>query len=130
MQGVSPATHDLHIVEPERLDHLLEESGAAQQRLDQRHLEVGAPNRQHQTWQPGAAADVTDSGGLRDGVGQHCTVDQVALPQPRGLAGSDQAANHAVSGEESGVLLSKGQALGRENPLRRFRHSGRSRCFT
>ena len=47
VQLLGATAHDLDVVEPELADHLVEERRAPQQRLDQRHRDVGARDRHH-----------------------------------------------------------------------------------
>ena len=63
---------------------------------------------------------------LRDRVGQERAVDQVPLPEPRDLAGTDQAADHPVVGQQGGVPLRQRQRESRTPPRRRRRRG----CFT
>ena len=60
-------------------------------------------------------------------VGQHRAVEEVPLPQPRSLAGPDQAPDHALGREQVGVPLGQPEAANSEHPPRLWGHGG---CFT
>jgi hypothetical protein len=80
--------------------HFVEKRDPPLQRLDEVHLEVGAPDSHHDTGQTGAASHVDDARAGWQQVGDDGTVEQVALPQPGHLAGADQTARQGVGGEQ------------------------------
>ena len=88
---------------------------------------TGAQLSESQAGQTGTGADVAHGRGLRDGLGQDRRVEDVAVPELRGLAGADQAPDHALGGEEVGVADSQVEALGREHPPCRSGNGGWSR---
>ena len=81
-----------HLVESEVVDHLVEERRAAQQRLDQRHVEVRPGDRPHQARQAGARPDVGDRRTDRNPRHHHRAVQDVAVPEPRHFTRTDQPA--------------------------------------
>ena len=89
--------------ETERIDHLGEEGGAAQQRLDEGHREVGARQRERDPGEAGAAPEVGDAHPLRDDLADDRAVEQVPLPEPAGLAGPEQASFGPRSRQPAGV---------------------------
>ena len=64
----------------------------------------------------------------RDRLAQHRAVQQVPVPQPGRLAGTDQAPHDAVGGQQVGVPLGQGQPVRREHPPRHA--AGDGGCFT
>ena len=111
-------------------DHRLgEERGASQQGLDQADLEVRSRERQHQPGEAGAASDVTDGRRVGDGLPEDRAVQQVSIPQPGSLPGTDQAPDDPVVREQVGEPLGARQRV-RENPPGRGRCRRRGGCFT
>ena len=87
----------------ESLDDLDQERRPSGQRLDQGDSEVGAGDGQDETGQTGAGADVEHRRAGRDPFGDRSAVEQVPVPDPGCLPGADQAADHAVGGQQFGV---------------------------
>ena len=122
------AADHLHLIaQPQLFDDLDEERGATQQGLDQRHLDVGPGQRQHQAGQAGAGADVAHTDTLRHPLREHGAVQHVPVPEPGNLAWPDEAALDTGVGEQRGVPLDQRQPVGREHPPGHLGHGG---CFT
>ena len=113
---------------PSSSTDLLEEGGAAQQRLDQRDREVGPRDRQHQAGQAGAGADVADRRRRRGSARRARRSSAGAGPTaaaPR--AGRSGRGPPRRSASRSAYRSASGQPLSREHPPR---HVGRGGCFT
>lgn len=87
---LGPAADDRHMIQAQQLDDLLKEVGPPQKRLEQRDLQIGAHQSQRNTGKPGPGPHVAHRDALRNHLGEHRTVQQVALPQSRDLARTDQ----------------------------------------
>ena len=88
---LGPGAHDRRIRQAEFRDAFFQKSRSAQQRLKQDDLKGGAQHREHYPGQSGAGTDVDEQAALRQQFCHHRAVKQVAVPQPTGLPGADQA---------------------------------------
>jgi hypothetical protein len=117
---------DLDVGECQLRHDLLEEGGPAEQGLDERDAQVGTGEGEHHARQSRSRTDVAHRLVLTDRAAQQRAVQQVPLPQPRRLAGADQAANHTGVGQQRGEPLRERQGM-RKHPRRHVRRRG---CFT
>lgn len=94
------AAHDGHMVEAEEFHDLREEGGPAQQRFEQRDLEVLTDECQRDTGESGTGADIAHGHALGHDLGEHRAVQQVPLPQSGHLTRADQPALHSRLGQQ------------------------------
>lgn len=122
-----PAADDGHVVQPQQLDDLLEEVRTAQQWLKERDLQIGAHQCQRDTREAGARTHIAHRDALGNHLGEHRTVQQVALPQARHLARTDESSLDARVREQLRVP----DSLWKELTEYRLRLLGRLRelCF-
>ncbi|OHV38305.1 hypothetical protein CC117_15235 [Parafrankia colletiae] len=118
----STATHNGHLFVQAKLCHNFAEKPAPSvHRFEQGHPQVRPGERQGDTRQTRATADVHHlgrapggAGGIRrcrgDGLGEHRAVEEMALPQPARLTGTDQATFDAGSRQQLRVPDRKRQA--------------------
>ena len=119
-----------------RRSTMLQEFGAAQQRLDQHHAQIRFGDSQRHPRQPRPAADVGDPlAGLHE-FGDRRAVQQVAVPQPFDLTRPEQSPLDAGGREQLGVPLGQIDPV-TEDQRRRIRaavaalaRSRESPCFT
>lgn len=87
---LGPAADDRHVVQPQQLDNFLKEIRPPKQRLQQGDLQIRTHQRQRNTRETGAGTHIADRDALGHDLGEHRTVQQVPLPQPRHLTRTDQ----------------------------------------
>ena len=99
-----------------------------QQRLDQGDPQVGPGDRQHQPGQARRPSRCrTPSAPAGSASRQHRAVQQVPVPQPRHLAGADQATHDAVGRQQRGVPLGQREPVETRTPSAPPRVSGARR---
>ena len=96
---------DLDVVQAQVLDNLLEELGAAQERLQQLNLHIRSRDSQGDTRQARTGADVDDSFAVLDDLLEHRRVHDVAIPDARHFARADEPTLDPRSLEPLGVTL-------------------------
>lgn len=91
-------------------------------RFEQNDIEVRSADRERYTRKPRARADVDHAGAVGDPLTDHGGVEDVALPQPVNLAGSDEPALDAVPLQEfdvaDGLLDAVSEYFRRRTPYR------------
>ena len=135
---LGPRPQHLDVVSPSSSDLALQPGDATLHRLDQHEVDVRARDREHQTRQTGAAADIADAARAQQRRDDRAVQD-VPRPQPREFERADQAQLLAVTRRGSCVnARASVDAVAEERPRRprldstRRRRSRRSRlaCFT
>ena len=86
---LGPPALDLHR-QPQILHDLTQPVDATRERFDEDHRKVGPRQDQRYPGQSGAGPEVDDPCAVRDQLRDDCTVEEVALPHSRRLAGPDQ----------------------------------------
>ncbi|MET3509785.1 hypothetical protein ABIC64_001205 [Plantibacter flavus] len=86
---LSARSHDGDVLEPEDPNLVVEPGDPTFHRFDEDELDIWPRNREHQSRQPRACADVADSPGTKERCHDHA-VEDVARPQTRKFQGPDQ----------------------------------------
>lgn len=124
-QFLGPAAYHRHPAgQLQRLDDLGQERGAPGKRVDQDDGQVGTCDRERDPGQSGTGTDIDDGHVIGNHFHYRDRVEQVPVPDPGRLAGSDQAAYHAVGDQQVGVPLGERKPVGKENPSRRYQRLG------
>ena len=93
----------------------------------QNHVKAGLGNRQGQSRQPGATADIGDPLTGLEKLGHGATIQQVAIPEPVDLVGSHESPCHAEVRQQLRVMLGQAEPVSKYR-YRRLRRRGRLRC--
>ena len=106
----SPAVH-FRIGHSQVSNDFGEERGSARERLNEHDVHIGTSKGQHQSWQTCARPHISHPSPSWQQRTEQEAVHDVAVPQPRDLARSDEAPRNGITGKSLGITPEQGLAL-------------------
>jgi hypothetical protein len=126
-----PGADDHSVVQLELTDDLLEEAATAQQRLHQRHMQVGPSHGEDDARQTGTGTHVGDRRPHGQRLVYHSAVQHVTLPQPRSFPWADHTALDPRASQQRDISLRQCEPLTEDDRGLRWGIPGvRRRGFT